>query len=108
MDAGESAKFIPKNAGGFFVRCGRMARLEPRPTNRPGRARLTAIRLRGIFAQELPTRSAGFQTCCAAGFQACTRCGWLRSADLEIGGTAGLETCGTARAESVENGEASL
>ena len=50
-------------------------------------------------------RSAGFQACCVAGFQtrgsreAGRAHDFGRTADLEIGDTAGLETCGTSRRE---------
>jgi len=46
-------------------------------------------------------RSADFQVCCIAGFptrvpcEQVTRITWVRSADWEIGDTAGLETCAT-------------
>src|SRR5271168_4990349 len=61
--------------------------------SRPGRARLTAIKLRGKGAAQ--QRSAGLRACCIAGFQTGPAQNVARAADLEIGDTAGLETCAT-------------
>ena len=64
-------------------------------TNPAGPQVFNKFQRKGIARRSCNPSSADFQVCCVAGFQ--TRrlhdCG--RSADLEVGDTAGLETCAT-------------